>query len=68
MARSTALACVLGSAPKVVAEPEKIFDRVGVDNYVQVKVTDLGIEKQKGLRASDDQVRLVMDAAIKVMP
>jgi len=28
MARSTALAWVLGSAPKAVGEPEKILDRV----------------------------------------
>jgi hypothetical protein len=28
IARSTALACVFGAAPKVVALPEKIFERV----------------------------------------
>lgn len=35
---------------------KKIFDRAGVTNYTQIKVTDLGIEKIKGVRATDEQV------------
>ena len=32
-------------------------------NYVQIKVTDLGVEKVKGIRATDEQVaRLVAKA------
>ena len=36
-----------------------IFDNCGVTNYVQIKVTDLGIEKVKGVRATDEQVAAV---------
>ena len=39
---------------------KKIFDRHGIGNYVQIKVTDLGIEKIKGVRATDDQVAKVV--------
>jgi len=35
---------------------KKIFDNCGVTNYMQIKVTDLGIEKVKGVRATDAQV------------
>lgn len=34
----------------------KIFDRHGLKNYVQVRITDLGIEKQKGAPVKDEQV------------
>ena len=33
-----------------------IFDRCDLTNYVQVKVTDFGVEKAKGVRATDEQV------------
>ncbi|MHC4983322.1 MAG: putative zinc-binding protein [Planctomycetota bacterium] len=39
---------------------KKIFDRAGVDNYMHIKVTDLGIEKVKGMRATDGQVASVV--------
>ena len=39
---------------------KKIFDKCGVTNYVQVKVTDHGIEKAKDVRATDDQVAKVI--------
>ena len=39
---------------------KKIFDNCGVTNYVQIKVTDLGIEKVKGVRATDDHVAKVV--------
>ena len=34
----------------------KIFDGVGIDNYVHVRVTDEGMEKIKGVRATVDEV------------
>ena len=42
---------------------KKIFDRHGLTNYVQIKVTDLGIEKAKGVRATADQVDKVVARA-----
>ena len=36
-----------------------VFDNCGVENYVQVKVTDLGIEKAKGVRCTKEQVATV---------
>ena len=38
----------------------KTFDRCGLGNYLPVRVTDLGIEKAKGVRATDDQIATVM--------
>ena len=34
----------------------KIFDKCGVTNYVLIKVTDLGIEKVKGVRCTQEEV------------
>jgi len=57
-ARDADLNVILEGCPMDCAK--KIFDRAGVTNYVQIKVTDLGIEKTKGVRATDEQVaRLV---------
>jgi uncharacterized metal-binding protein len=57
-ARDAGLNVILEGCPMDCAK--KIFDRAGVANYVQIKVTDLGIEKTKGVRATDEQVaRLV---------
>ena len=39
---------------------KKIFDNCGVENYVQVKVTDLGIENAKGVRCTKEQVAAVV--------
>ncbi|MHA1573416.1 MAG: putative zinc-binding protein [Alphaproteobacteria bacterium] len=39
---------------------KKTFDRCGVTNYVQVKVTDLGIEKAKPKAATDEEVAKVV--------
>jgi uncharacterized metal-binding protein len=41
----------------------KVFDRHGIDNYTQIKVTDLGIEKAKGVRCTDQQVGQVVTVA-----
>ena len=40
----------------------KIFDNCGPTNYIQIKVTDCGIEKVKGARATDDQIAVVLTA------
>ena len=46
---------------------KKIFDNCGVTNYVQVKVTDLGIEKVKGVRCTPEQVDKVVAKAKEVL-
>jgi len=44
-----------------------IFDRHGLTNYRQIKVTDLDIEKTKGARATDAQVDAVFVKVKKVL-
>lgn len=39
---------------------KKCFEQAGVDNYVQMKVTDLGIEKAKPKAATDEEVAKVV--------
>ena len=46
---------------------KKIFDKAGVTNYVQLKVTDLGIEKAKGIRCTDAQVKTVVARATEML-
>jgi uncharacterized metal-binding protein len=46
---------------------KKIFDNAGLKNYVQIKVTDLGIEKKKGVRITDEQVAQVVTKAKEVI-
>ena len=45
----------------------KIFDKAGVTNYVQFKVTDLGIEKAKGVRATQEQIDRVIARAREIV-
>jgi uncharacterized metal-binding protein len=45
----------------------KIFDRAGVANYKQIKVTDLGIEKVKGVRCTQEQIDRTIAAAREVV-
>jgi uncharacterized metal-binding protein len=45
----------------------KIFDKAGVANYKQFKVTDLGIEKVKGVRATQEQIARVLDKAREIL-
>lgn len=45
---------------------KKIFDKLGIE-HTQVKVTDLGIEKVKGIRATDEQVATTVAAARKAL-
>jgi uncharacterized metal-binding protein len=64
-ARDADLNVVLEGCPMDCAK--KIFDRAGLTNYVQVKVTDLGIEKTKCVRAADSEVARVVAKAKEVM-
>jgi uncharacterized metal-binding protein len=64
-AKEADLNVVIDGCPMDCAK--KIFDNVGVTNYVQVKVTDLGIEKVKGVRATDEQVAKVVEKTKEVL-
>jgi len=64
-ARDADLNLVLEGCPMDCAK--KIFDNAGITNYVQVKVTDLRIEKQKGVRATDEQVAAAVASAREVL-
>ena len=64
-ARDADLNVVLDGCPMDCAK--KIFDRAGLTNYVQVKVTDLGIEKTKGVRAADSEVVRAVAKAKEVL-
>ena len=64
-ARDADLNVVLEGCPMDCAK--KIFDRAGLTNYVQVKVTDLGIEKKKGVRAADSEVARAVAKAKEVL-
>jgi uncharacterized metal-binding protein len=46
---------------------KKTFDRHGITNYMQIKVTDLGIEKVKGVRCTGGQVDMVVNKAREVL-
>jgi len=46
---------------------KKIFDKAGVTNYQYIRVTDLGIEKVKGVRATDEQVAAVVAKVREVL-
>ena len=44
-----------------------IFNKLGLTNLCHVRVTDLGLEKTKGVRASDEQVNIVVDRVKQVL-
>jgi uncharacterized metal-binding protein len=46
---------------------KKVFDSRGLTNYRQFRVTDLGIEKTKGIRATPDQVARVVAKAREML-
>jgi uncharacterized metal-binding protein len=46
---------------------KRIFDKAGVTNYVQFKVTDLGIEKAKGVRVTAEQIARVVAKAREIV-
>jgi uncharacterized metal-binding protein len=60
-ARDADLNVVIDGCPVDCAK--KTFDRLGLTNYVQIRVTDLDIEKAKGVRATGEQIEKV---AVKV--
>ena len=60
-ARDADLNVVIDGCPMDCAK--RIFDKAGVTNCTQFKVTDLGIEKQKGVRCTQEQVDMVIDRA-----
>jgi uncharacterized metal-binding protein len=64
-ARAADVNLVIDGCPMDCAK--KIFDKVGLTNYVQVKVTDLGIAKVKGVRATDEQVASLVAKAEDVL-
>jgi uncharacterized metal-binding protein len=45
----------------------KTLDNAGITSYVQVEVTDLGIEKVKGVRATDEQIARLVAKAKEVL-
>ena len=64
-ARDADVNLVIDGCPMDCAK--KTFDRHGLTNYRQIKVTDLGIEKAKGVRCTDEQVRKVVAKAKEVL-
>ena len=64
-AKDADLNLVIDGCPMECAK--KIFDRAGVTNYKQFKVTDLGIEKVKGIRCTKEQVDTVVMKAKELL-
>ena len=60
-AKDADLNVVLEGCPMDCAK--KIFDKLGLTNYVQIRCTDLGMEKVKGVRATDAQVATLVAKA-----
>jgi len=60
-AKSADLNVVLEGCPLDCAK--KIFDNLGLKNYVQVRATDLGIEKKKGVPVKDEELAKVVAKA-----
>ena len=60
-ARDADMNLVIDGCPMDCAK--KIFDKSGVTNYKQIKVTDLGIEKKSGAEVSAEQVDRVVENA-----
>ncbi|NLF33149.1 MAG: zinc-binding protein [Planctomycetes bacterium] len=60
-ARDADVNLVIDGCPMDCAK--KAFDRHGITNYAQIKVTDLRIEKVKGVRCTNEQVAQVVAAA-----
>jgi uncharacterized metal-binding protein len=46
---------------------KKTFDKVGITNYRAIRVTDLGIEKSKGVRCTQEQVDKVLAKVREVL-
>jgi len=46
---------------------KKVFEKAGVTNFAYVKVTDLGIEKKKGIRCTPEQIEQVVAKCREVL-
>ena len=57
-AREADLNVVLEGCPVDCAK--LVFDKCGLSNYVQIKVTDLGFEKKKGVPVTEEEVARVV--------
>ena len=64
-ARDAYLNVVIDGCPLECAK--KIFENCDISNYVQTKVTDLGIEKLKGVRAKDEDIGKVVTKVKEVL-
>ena len=64
-ARDADVNLVIDGCPMDCAK--KTFDRHGLTNYRQIKVTDLGIEKVKGVRCTQEQVDTTIAKAKEVL-
>ena len=64
-ARDADLNLVIDGCPMECAR--KVFDRHGITNCRYVKVTDLGIEKVKGVRCTQEQVDKVVAKAKEIL-
>ena len=60
-AKDADLNVVLEGCPLDCAK--KIFDNLGLKNYVQIRATDLGIEKKKGVPVKDEELAKVVAKA-----
>jgi uncharacterized metal-binding protein len=64
-ARDADVNLVIDGCPMDCAK--KTFDRHGITNYKRIKVTDLGIEKVKGVRCTQEQVDKTVAKAREVL-
>ena len=64
-ARDADLNLVIDGCPMDCAK--KIFDRHKITNLRQIRVTDLGVEKAKGVRCTQEQVDQVVARATEVL-
>jgi len=64
-AKDADLNVVIDGCPMECAK--KIFDKARVTNYKQIKVTDLGIEKVKGVRCTQEQIDRVISKVREVI-
>jgi uncharacterized metal-binding protein len=46
---------------------KQVFEKAGITSFAYVKVTDLGIEKAKGVRCTQEQVAKVVAKAKEVL-
>ena len=60
-ARDADVNLVIDGCPMECAK--KCFGRHGITDFTQIKVTDLGIEKVKGVHYTEEQIGQVVDAA-----